>query len=286
MKDVLDAFWRAVAYCLHPKVILWSLAPLLVAGGLTWLLGRLYWESAIDAVHQTLDQWALTAALARWLVAIGGQSFRSMLDLLVLVGITLPIVVTFSLLLVALFMTPAMTRLVAQRRFPTLEKREGGSWLGTLLRSIGCTVVALGALIVSVPLWFIPPLVMVIPPLIWGWLTYQVMTTDVLSAHATSEERRRILREQRWPLLAIGLVAGYLGAAPALLWSVSAMVLPFAPLLIPASVWLYTLIFAFASLWFAHFALTTLQRMRMLDLPVAPASPPAALDDIVLPPLP
>jgi hypothetical protein len=29
----------------------------------------------------------------------------------------------------------------------------------------------------------------------------------------------------------------------------------FAPLLMPVAVWLYTLVFAFASLWFAHFAL-------------------------------
>ena len=30
MKIMLDAFWRALAYCLHPRVVLLSLLPLLL----------------------------------------------------------------------------------------------------------------------------------------------------------------------------------------------------------------------------------------------------------------
>ena len=36
----------------------------------------------------------------------------------------------------------------------------------------------------------------------------------------------------------------------------------FAPLIAVVSVWLYTLVFAFASLWFAHFSLARLQSLR------------------------
>ena len=39
MNRVLDSFWRAAAYCLHPRVIPLSLLPLVVAGGLSALLG-------------------------------------------------------------------------------------------------------------------------------------------------------------------------------------------------------------------------------------------------------
>ena len=42
----------------------------------------------------------------------------------------------------------------------------------------------------SLPLWLIPPLVLVVPPLIWGWLTYRVFSFDVLSLHASRDERR------------------------------------------------------------------------------------------------
>jgi len=133
--------------------------------------------------------------------------------------------------------------------------------------------VALLALVLSIPLWFVPPLVLLLPPLIWGWLTCRVMAFDVLAEHASTEERRAILREQRWPLLAIGVICGYLGAAPTLLWALGAAALIFAPLLVLVSVWLYTLVFAFAALWFAHFALAALQRLRQAAAQAAPVAP-------------
>jgi hypothetical protein len=48
------------------------------------------------------------------------------------------------------------------------------------------------------------------------------------------------------------------------------------------AIWIYTLVFAFASLWFAHFALTALQRLRaasgveVLDAEPREAGPPQA----------
>ena len=100
------------------------------------------------------------------------------------------------------------------------------------------------------------------------------MSHDALAEHADADELRALLREHRLPLLAIGVVTGYLGAAPSLLWALSALTVVLAPLLIPLSVWLYTLVFAFSALWFVHYCLAELQRVRG-DAP-APASAPAA----------
>ena len=44
-----------------------------------------------------------------------------------------------------------------------------------------------------------------------------------------------------------------------------ALTIAFAPVLILVSVWLYTLVFAFSSLWFSHYALAALQEMRRAD---------------------
>ena len=51
MKNLIDAFWRAVAYCLHPRVIVLSLLPLVLMGGLAFGLGYFFWEPALDAVR-------------------------------------------------------------------------------------------------------------------------------------------------------------------------------------------------------------------------------------------
>jgi hypothetical protein len=275
MPLLLDAFWRAAAYCLHPRVILLSVLPLLVVGGTAALLGYFYWEGAVGAVRAAMEGWRLLSSLFEWLDSIGASGFRSVLAPLVIVALAVPLVVVLSLLLVAVLMTPAIVGLVARRRFPQLERRHGAGFWQSALTSLGCTLLALLALAVSIPLWFIPPLVLLVPPLIWGWLTYRVMTFDVLAEHASVEERRTILREHRWPLLGIGIVTGYLGAAPSLVWAVSALTLIFAPVLIVVAVWLYTLVFAFSALWFAHYALAALQRLRAIEaaVPLAPHAP-------------
>lgn len=64
-------------------------------------------------------------------------------------------------------MTPALVALVAQRRFH-LERKKGGLFWASALWSVGSTLLALVALVVSVPLWLVPPLVLVLPPLIRG----------------------------------------------------------------------------------------------------------------------
>jgi hypothetical protein len=262
MKPLLDAFWRAVAYCLHPRVILWSLLPLAVVGGAVGVLGWAYWEGTVAAVRSTLEHWALVGAMLQWLESVGLVQLRTLLAPMIVVALSVPVVVVSTLLLVALLVTPAVVRMVELRRFPQLQRRGGGNWWQGLLWSLVCTLAAVVAMGFSVPLWFVPLLVMILPPLIWGWLTYRVLAFDVLALHASADERRWILRHRRWPLLFMGVVCGYLGSLPSLLWAASAAALIFAPLLVIVSVWLYTLVFAFAACWFAHYALAELERLR------------------------
>lgn len=256
---LLDAFWRAAAYCLHPRVILLSLTPLLFCGLAAGIAGYLFWEPAVDAVRQQLESWRLIEWALDWLSRAGWQSLRTMLAPLVLLALAVPTLVLLCLLLVAVAMTPAMVRLVAARRFPALELKHGGSLWASIGWSIGHTLLALLLMLLSMPLWLIPPLGLLLPPLIWGWLGYRVFAFDVLAEHASPQERRQIIAEHRYALLALGLVTGYLGAAPA---SLLFLFIPFAPLLVAPAVWLYTLVFAFTSLWFAHYGLAALQQLR------------------------
>jgi hypothetical protein len=284
MTAIFDAFWRAAAYCLHPRVILLSLAPVLIAGGLVLLLGWLYWAAAVEWVQTLLSHWTLTDAALAWLDRFGGGGVRAVVAPLVIVVLAVPAVVLLSLLLVALLMTPAIVSLVARRRFPALETRRGAPGWQTVLWSLAITGIALLLIVASLPLWLVPPLALVLPPLIWGWASGKILAFEVLAEHADAAERRALLREQRGPLLAMGVVCGLMGAVPALVWAVGALALVLAPLLLIVSVWLYTLVFAFAAAWFAHYALAALAAQRAAALPpAAPPLPPAA-DVIDLPP--
>lgn len=283
---LLDSFWRATAYCLHKRVIAWSLFPLLFMAIAAWLLGYFFWADAVVWTEGVLQGVGWLHTIWSWM---GVQSLPELVaPVLVVLSVT-PVLVVVSLLLVALFMTPALVELVAQRRFPGLERRQGATMVGSLMWSAGSSLIALIALLVSVPLWFVPPLVVVIPPLIWGWLTYRVMAFDALSAHASKPERRSLFLRHRLALMLMGVVCGYLGAAPAIVWASGVVFIAAFWILIPVAIWIYALIFAFSSLWFAHFCLAALQRMReeepaLPDTLIVPYAPDAPLGAGVAPP--
>lgn len=269
MNSLIDSFWRAVAYCLNPRVIGLSLLPLVICAALVSGFMVFFWEGAMASVRATLESWLLVESLLHWLDSLGLQAFRSVLTGIVVLAVLLPVVILLSLLLVAYCMTPAIVRLVAERRFPLLEKKRGATLAQSIAASLGATLLALVLIVLSMPLWLIPPLVMVLPPLIWGWLTYRVFAFDVLAEHASAEERRALLRQHRLPLLAMGVVCGYLSAMPSLIWAFGgALSIPLAPLLMPVAIWMYTLVFAFSTAWFAHYALAALQAQRAAE-PVA-----------------
>lgn len=62
--------------------------------------------------------------------------------------------------------------------------------------------------------------------------------------------------------MGIGVFCGYLGAAPTLVWASGALFAAAFVILVPLAIWIYTLVFAFSSLWFAHYCLAALQAMR------------------------
>ena len=288
MKLLLDSFWRAAAYCLHPRVIALSLLPLLLMVILALGLGYFLWEPAVDAVRSFLASYEIVGSFMGWLDKMGFASLKLVLAPMVVVFVITPLIVVLALMAVAILMTPSMLSLVRDRRFPALERKRGGSGLGSVFVSSWTIVVALVLLVISIPFWLIPPLILILPPLIWGWLTYKVMVYDVLSEHASKDERRELIRLHKGPLLGMGVITGYLGAAPSLVWASGAVFIAMAPVLVPLAIWIYTLVFAFSALWFSHYALSALQSMRgekaVVDVPPTPAASPRNLE--LLPPLP
>ena len=275
MSLLLDSFWRAAAYCLHPRVIALSFLPLGIMVALSLGLGYFYWDAAVNAVFIQLESWDMLKSLWSWLQGMGAGNLKTVVAPLILIFAMTPLVVLVSLLVVAALMSPALVAMVAERRFPQLERKKGGSVAFSVLWSLGSTLLAVVALVISMPLWLVPPLILILPPLIWGWLTYRVMTFDALSGHASPEERRELLRRHRTVLLGMGVLTGYLGAAPSVVWASGALFAAAFVILAPVAIWIYTLVFAFSSLWFAHYCLAALEKLRE-EAAAPPADPPPA----------
>lgn len=273
MSLFLDSFWRAVAYCLHPRVVLLSLLPLFLLVAVAGALGYFFWDSAVNGVFVWLESTRWMEGFTHWLQDMGMGGLKNALAPLLVIFAVTPVLVVAVLLFVAVIMMPAVVALVAQRRFPGLQRKKGAGLLDGVLWSLGSVLLGLVALVVSVPLWFVPFLVIVLPPLIWGWLTYRVMAFDALAEHASPDERRQVFRRHRPWLLLMGVATGYMGAAPSLVWASGWFFAAAFPILIPVAIWIYTVVFAFASLWFAHFCLAALERLRTGSAAPPPAMP-------------
>src|SRR6476469_4593 len=176
MSKLLDSFWRAAMYCLHPRVIALSVLPLVIMAALSLGLGYWFWSDAVELIRSQLGAYEMVNTMVGWLEGLGLSGLRLVLAPALLLFMAIPVIVIVSLLFVAIFMTPAMVALVAERRFPQLERKKGGSLVASLFWSLGSTLLATIAMVVSMPLWLIPPLILILPPLIWGWLTYRVMS--------------------------------------------------------------------------------------------------------------
>ena len=262
MKLFMDSFWRAFAYCLHPKVIMLSLLPLILMAVIVTGLGAMYWEEAVNTVRTGLEDSAALGWAWTWLERVGLMNLKAVLAPLVIILVVTPVVMIMSLLAVSFMMTPALVNLVGSRRFPNLERKRGGTLWHSVLWTLMSVILAMTALMITLPLWWIPPLAILLPALIWGWLTYRVMTYDVLAEHATSQERVELMRRYRFQLLGMGVLTGAMGAAPSLVWASGAVFAAAFVILIPVAVWIYTLVFIFSALWFVHFLLLALSNLR------------------------
>lgn len=276
MRLLFGSFWRAAFYCLNPRVIGLSLLPLALMVLLSGTLGYWLWDDAVAGVREGLEASSLLGSVWRWLEDIGLPNLKSVVAPLLVIFAVTPLLVMASLLVVSQFMTPALTRLVAERRFATLARAHGGGFWQSLGWSLVSMLLALGALLLTLPLWLVPPLAMVLPALIWGWLTYRVMAFDVLAEYASAQERHSLMAQHRLSLLTMGVCTGLMGAAPSMVWASGALFAAAFVILIPMAIWIYMLVFAFSSLWFAHFALAALDERRQRE-PVAAIDVPAQM---------
>ena len=275
MRLYLDSLWRALAYCLMPRVMLLSLLPLVMLLAVTMSLGYFYWQPTQDWVRDMLASWQMLQSMMDWLQARGAGGLQSVMVQLVIIFAITPILVIISLLAVSLMMTPALLNLVVDRRFQHLSRKQGGTMVSSLMWTLGSTLAAVLAMLISLPLWVVPPLMFVVPPLSWGWLSYRVMVYDALLAHASREERLTIGRRHRGWLLLMGMLTGYMGALPSMVWASGAFFAAAFVLLVPLAIWIYALVFAFTSLWFTHYSLAALESLRAeSDFVVVGASEP------------
>ncbi|ACR29579.1 EI24 domain-containing protein [Burkholderia glumae] len=262
MTDLLRSFGRAFASALHPRMLWLTFMPFFVAA-LGWGLVLWFaWQPLVGFTRVALDGFALTAWLYRFFGAIGVPQLHAVVAPFVVVAAAIPLIVLTVLLLIAGISMPVVIGHLSRRPFAQLEAKRGGSWYGSVFNSLWAALASIVLLVLTLPLWLIPPFFALLPPLIWGWLTYRVMTYDALALHASADERRSLVRRHRWPLIGIGIASGLLGTVPTFVWVSSIWMMVLFPFVAAAMIWVYAFILVFSALWFGFYCLQALQDLR------------------------
>lgn len=276
MNELMRAFGRALASALHPRVLWLTFLPFVIASAGWGLFFWFTWQSLVGTARGWLAGSMVGTALDRAFDWLGLVNLHAVIAPLIVVALSIPVIVCTVLLLIATLSMPMVVKHLSARRFSTLEARHGGTWYGSLAYGIATTLLCLLLILLTLPLFIllaplllipplfalISPLFALIPTLLWGWLTYRVMTYDALALHASRAERVALMRRHRVPLLAIGIASGLMGALPTLLWAWSLWLVVLFPVIAAVTIWIYAFILVFSALWFGHYCLEALRAMR------------------------
>jgi hypothetical protein len=266
IRPVLASFGKALMSQLHARMLLLTITPFLLSVAIWGVVLYFILQPMIDWLHAYFAGYDLFRQAGGWLDSFGAGFAGYVMVPLVAMWVLLPLMILTALVFIGLFAMPAITRHVASRHYPQLEQRQGGSIWGSLWLSLYTFILFALLWIVSLPLLALPPLGLIVQALLWGWLTYKVLSYDALAEHADRDEFRELQRRHRGALLLIGTITGALGAAPMLLWLGgvvgAALSIVLFPVLAAVSIWLYVLVFVFTGLWFTHFCLAALAEMR------------------------
>ncbi len=263
MQQILRSFGLALVGTMHPKMLWLSLRPFLIVSILWGCFIWLTWTPALEMLSIFLTTSMFTSWIQEGLIWAGFENARAWIAPLFFVMLLIPLISISLLVFIAFTTVPTIVKVVArQAAYKGIEKNQGGGVFGSLVYTIWSALICLALVMLTLPVWWMPPLVAVLPPLLWGWLTMRLMSYDVLAQHASAEERETLLHQHRWPLLIMGVVSGMLGAVPTFFWATSALALVLFPIVSFVALWIYSLIFVFAALWFTHYLLEALKELR------------------------
>ena len=263
LRPVLTAYGRALLSRLTGKMLLLSVIPFLLS---LLLWGALLWtglQPMLDVLHALFTDYGLFSTSGNVLATFGLGFLKTVIVPLIALLALLPLMVITALLFMGVVAMPAIVRHVSARQFPQLEKKQGGSFIGSLLVNLSGFAIFVPLWLVSLPLYVLAPVAIVAQAFLWGWLTQRVMSYDALSEHASEEERTAIMRRHKRQLMLIGIFSGAAGALPGVVWIGGTIAAVFLfPFLAALSIWLYVVIFIFTGLWFQYFCLQALMELR------------------------
>lgn len=211
MSPIVDAISRAFRDLFQFQILWVVLWPILTAILIWVILGVMFW-----GVFSSWITSGLTAiGIQTWLEGVEPQWIAYTIQAIVHFIIFVPLVFVTALVITALFAMPMLIRLVAERDYPELERKNGGSIGGSLLNALLAICIFIVIWALTIPLWLFGAGI-IIPFVAAAYLNQRLFRYDALAEHASNEELKLLVAANRSSLWALGLLTGLTQFVPIL----------------------------------------------------------------------
>lgn len=207
------ALYQGFVSLLHPRMLGLMVVPVMVALVLWLFAAVIFWSDTVAWIEGHIQNWQTVQwLLGHWPMSLIAAHAGTALLALSLI----PLILVTVVLLTGVFAMPIMVAHLGARDYGHLHKRHGGSFFASAWNGLRALAMFVLLAVLTLPLWLFPPLWPALSLGLLGFLNQQVFAYDALSEHASAAEIRRILREDRWPLLGLGMVVALAAHVPLL----------------------------------------------------------------------
>jgi hypothetical protein len=209
---MLSALEAALRAQLRPRMLALALLPFGAALLLWILVDAVAWHPLVESLRQGIG-WSVSQG---WVSDGLARKISEWLVLAAMLIFLWPFIQATALLITATIAMPFVIDEIAARDFPGLERRHGGSTLGSVWNALAATAVFLLLWLLTLPLWLFALPALVLPIVLSAWLNARLFRYDALAEHASAEEMALIRHRSRGQWFGLGVVAALLQLVPVL----------------------------------------------------------------------
>lgn len=232
---MLSATARALRDLAQPRVLAVLFLPMLGAMLLWTVLAFFFWSAWAGAVTDLVQN----TSVARWVAERGWMWALETFNVIVVIALLVPVTLITAVLITELIAMPVVVT-VAGRSYPGLEKRSGGTMVGSFGNALFAVTVFALLWLVTLPLWLTGIGAVVLPALNSAYLNQRLFRYDALAEHASRDEYLELVKRKKAGLFGLGLLLAPL------------YYVPFVNLVAPVV----------AGLAFTHYGLAELEKLR------------------------
>jgi uncharacterized protein involved in cysteine biosynthesis len=193
----------------QPRILAVLFLPMLVAVAIWSALAVFFWDTWTGALGGLISD----TGLARWLVQRGATWIVESLGVVLVLALLLPAIVITAIVLTELFAMPAIVSVVS-RHYPQLERRKGGTLLGSVMNAAAAILIFALLWVLTLPLWLTGIGAVALPALLSAYLNQRLFRYDALAEHASRDEYLHIVGRRKLRLFGFGLLLAPLYYVP------------------------------------------------------------------------